>query len=129
MVACERHDHERARSLSTESLAAFRRFGVTWGIAECLQQLGTVDSQEERFARATRLIAAAERVRQIIGFQLPPIDRVRSDQLVARLRAVLSEDDFTSAWADGLALTLEQAVAYAQGAAAPAQNEASRSSV
>jgi predicted ATPase/class 3 adenylate cyclase/DNA-binding CsgD family transcriptional regulator len=80
-------------------------------ILECLAALaGKDDSHRE----ATRLFAAAESIRQRIGavrFKIYDADYQAS---VAALRDALGENDFDSAWAEGTALSTEEAIAYAQ---------------
>ena len=48
-----------------------------------------------------------------MGAPLPPVTRVRYEQLVAAVRAQLDEAAFETAWAEGRAMAPEQAVAYA----------------
>ncbi len=48
-----------------------------------------------------------------IGAPLPPVDRRRYDVAIADIRAQLDEPTFAAAWAEGQAMTLEQAIAYA----------------
>jgi hypothetical protein len=63
--------------------------------------------------RAARLFGAAEALREAIGTPLPPADRAEHDRSVAAVRTALGEEAFAAAWAEGRALTLEHAVAFA----------------
>ena len=60
-----------------------------------------------------RLFAAAEALREATGVALWPTRRNLYDQVLDRVRVRLDEAGFASARADGRAMTLEQAVAYA----------------
>jgi hypothetical protein len=44
---------------------------------------------------------------------LPPVERLEYEQAVACVRSTLSDDAFSTAWAEGQAMSLDQAVAYA----------------
>jgi hypothetical protein len=63
--------------------------------------------------RAAWLFGAAEAARERIGAPLPPGDRPLYDRHLARARADLDETAFDAAWAEGRAMTLDEAVAYA----------------
>jgi tetratricopeptide (TPR) repeat protein len=115
------HSPLHAQSLFGESLALFQELGDKEGIAECLEGLAGVASalgalQEQPPAcarRAARLCAAAEAVRQAIGAPRMPIERSRYDAVTSAARAGLDAASFDAAWAEGLAMPVEQAVAYA----------------
>jgi len=65
--------------------------------------------------RAARLLGATEAVREAIqiGLSAAYPDRIEYDRYVAAVRAQLDEAVFAAAWAEGRALTLEQAIEYA----------------
>ncbi len=67
----------------------------------------------ERVQRAARLFGAAGAVRTASGIPLPPVDRSRYERYLAAARAQSTEAVWNAAWAEGQAMTLEQAVAYA----------------
>jgi hypothetical protein len=50
-----------------------------------------------------------------VGVDLQPADQAEADRYAAIAREQLDEVTFESAWADGRAMSLEQAVAYALG--------------
>ncbi len=62
---------------------------------------------------AARLFGAAESVREAIGTPMPPSQRPRYDLFVAAIRGQLEESAFEQAWAEGHAMTLEQAIEFA----------------
>ena len=91
--------------------AAIKAYPYIPDILECLAALaGEDDSHRE----AARLCAAAESIRQRIGavrFKIYDADYGTS---VAALRDTLGETDFDAAWAEGTALSTEEAIAYAK---------------
>jgi len=113
ILAWLQNAHQRAADLFRESLRFRKELDDRPGIAVCLLGLGVVSQSMGEPERATRLFGAAERVREAIGAQLPPFIRKRYDDNVTALRASLGERTFTSAWTDGHAMTVEQAVEFA----------------
>jgi predicted ATPase/class 3 adenylate cyclase/DNA-binding CsgD family transcriptional regulator len=80
-------------------------------IFECIAVLA---SQEDSHREAARLFAAAESIRQRIGSVRFKICDAGYEASVAALRDALGKKDFDSAWAEGAALSTEEAIAYAQ---------------
>ena len=60
-----------------------------------------------------RLWRAAQALKAQIGAPLPPTDQDEVDQQVAVAREWLGEAEWTAAWEEGRAMTMEQAVADA----------------
>ncbi len=83
------------------------------GIAECLFGLAGVSGEAGQPERAARLFAAAEALLDSIGAPLAPADRAAVDRDLAALRARLDPAAFVAAWAEGRAMTREQALAFA----------------
>jgi hypothetical protein len=50
-----------------------------------------------------------------MAFMIPPSERPRHDALVEKTRTQLDEEKFNTLWADGKAMTYQQAIAYALG--------------
>jgi predicted ATPase/class 3 adenylate cyclase/DNA-binding CsgD family transcriptional regulator len=86
------------------------RTGVA-DILECLADL-TTDGGGPR--EATRLLGAAHALRQTIGEVRFTIWDADYEASVAVVRNALGDQDFQSAWAEGAALSTEEAIAYAQ---------------
>ncbi|MBI3973469.1 MAG: adenylate/guanylate cyclase domain-containing protein [Chloroflexi bacterium] len=108
-----------ALSLHEQSLALQQEAGDRWGIIECLEGLARVAGAQGQLEWGARLLGAAEALREAIGAPLPPADRADYDRDVAVVRAGLGEATFATAWAEGRAMSLEQAVAYALQTHAP----------
>ncbi len=106
----------RAAPLLAESLARFRDVGNRNGIAFTLELSAGLTVRDEHSlaaARAARLFGAANAVRAAIGSPLAPFDQPTYDADVQAARAHLDNDAWEAAWAEGRAMTLEQAIAYA----------------
>lgn len=82
-------------------------------LAGALDGAAGVAVDQGRCPQAVRLLAAAEALRTRIGAPLPPVEQAEQALLLADLRRRLAEADFNAAWAAGLSLTPEQAVAEA----------------
>lgn len=113
-IAEAQGDGRSATPLFEESLAMRRELGDRKGVAESLEGLAHVAFANTMPARAARIFGAAERLRQELGSPLPPTERERYDLQIAVARAALGDDGaFDVAWAEGRAMTLEQAVELA----------------
>jgi hypothetical protein len=115
-VVFHQGNYERAMALFKESLALRNEVGSKQGVAECLERLGGIAGVQGQSERAARLFGAAEALRAFIGAPLTSADRGDYDRNVATTRVGLDEPAFAAAWAEGRAMTLEQAVGYALAA-------------
>ena len=106
-------DSDAARSYYRESLLLFRELGQRGAVPPVLAGLAQVARQEQDLARSARLLAASSAVREALRAPLPPNDRDAFDSQVEDIRVSLGDDAFAAAWADGCAMTLDQAVTYA----------------
>jgi len=89
----------------------------SWGIAKASRcvwraRLGRLEAWASRWAQ---LFGAAEGLRAVIGIVVSglPIERAAYEESVASVRAQLDQQTFAAAWAEGRAMTLEQAIALA----------------
>ena len=80
------------------------------GIAESLEKLAGLAASQDHWQQATELFGAAERLREAIASPLPPMEQAGYDSAVTALRSQLSEEAFVTAWRDGRAMPLEQAI-------------------
>jgi tetratricopeptide (TPR) repeat protein len=112
-VAAGLGDHVTGRTLFQQSLALRRDQGDRRGIVECLEGLSMVALLKQEPTRATRLLGAAEALRVASGFPDPRLMGDMSDQMLADLCLKLGDAEFTATWAEGRAMDMEQAVAFA----------------
>jgi DNA-binding CsgD family transcriptional regulator/tetratricopeptide (TPR) repeat protein len=102
-----------AEDLHHEGLALLVPRGLRPDIVQSLEALAALAADHESFSEATRLFAAAAALRGAIGLARWPADQAEYDGELARARLALGDSVFETAWAEGEALTVEDAVAYA----------------
>src|SRR5262249_39680077 len=116
-VAQHLGDYPLAASRSAEALSLARELGLKRMIAESLAALAGpqigVDASPAAMARAARLLGAAEALREAIGFDWGAADRPVHERTAAAVRSQLDEAAFAAAWAEGRAMSSEEAIAYA----------------
>jgi tetratricopeptide (TPR) repeat protein len=113
----DEHDHERARVLFEEGLELSAEIGDRTTVAHCLQGLAAITAvSEDRLVDGARLWGAAEALLEKIEATASPLafDRSLGYRQIAATRARLDDERaWEEAWADGRAMTTEQAVEYA----------------
>ena len=100
-----------AQAWFAAGLAQFRSLGSREGVAVCLAELGSITGLDGRPAQAARLWGAAEALRQAIGWGPAPPTDATYERAVAAVRANIGDEAFAAAWAEGLMLPLDQAIA------------------
>jgi predicted ATPase/DNA-binding CsgD family transcriptional regulator len=112
-VALRVGDYPQSATLYQQSLALNREQGNKDGIVEDLAGLAAVASLLGQPKRAAGLFGAVEALREMSGIMLSPLRRAEYDRTVEGIRAHLDQATFAQAWAQGRAMPLEQAIAYA----------------
>jgi predicted ATPase/DNA-binding SARP family transcriptional activator len=112
-IAHRQGDDERATAHFTESLDLCRAMGSKVGIAYCLAGLAGVVEAQGQPRRAARLFGAVHSLLDATSGVLEPIDRLEYERNAADARAQLGEAAYATAWAEGQAMPLEQAIAEA----------------
>lgn len=108
-------DYLRSALLLGESLATSREPGDEEDIAMYLAGLAGIAGVEGQAERAARLFGAAQALYERIGRAVDPGDRTGYHRNLSAVRARHDETALAAAWAEGRAMTLEQAIAYALG--------------
>ena len=112
-VALYRGLPEQARALYDESLALSRELGDKKYSAMHLAAIaGPVATGGDPQA-AARLLGASEALLEALGIIIPASDWSTLDRSVEAAREQLDEATFDAAWAEGWAMSLEQAISYA----------------
>jgi DNA-binding CsgD family transcriptional regulator len=114
MAALDEGDLEGSRRLLQRSLAVQADRGYRLQITDTLEGLGAVAAAEEDWSVTARLLAAGQAARAQLGIVRTLHDPDRWGALTAAARAAAA-----SAWDEGAALSLEQAVAYARRGRGP----------
>jgi len=104
-----------ARALHSESIEVRLELGHRQGIAESLDGFASVALALACPLRAACIWGAAERLRSELGSPMRSGERRRYDDRVRMARAACGNDTaFDAAWREGGAMTLEQAIAFAE---------------
>jgi len=111
-VALHEGDSRRAMMFFSEALDLARELMYKLAIAEYLAGLGGVAIAEGQATRAARLLGAAEALLRVLDAPLSPPDLAEYEQSKTATRAVLADSAFAEAWAEGQAMSLEQAIEY-----------------
>ncbi len=104
---------ERATELVREGLAPLMELSDKRCTPASLEVLAYALGQREQAADATRLFAAAQAIRDETGMPLMRAEQSIQERERAALEAKLGKRAFEAAWAEGRAMTLEQAIGYA----------------
>jgi hypothetical protein len=87
--------------------------GGSLGIAQSLEDLASLAARQQQWKRAATLLGGAEGVCAAMG-RTPPASAVDEyERAVHGAREALGEAAFAAAWAEGRAMSLNQAIAYA----------------
>ncbi len=118
VVAHNLGEPARSAAAIAESFQLFRELEEQTGIALCLEAIAAAACTRHEDARATRLLAAAETLRDVIGAPLSPVDQSDRDSILSEVRRRLQPEEFAAAWAVGQTVPLEATLTYAAGDAA-----------
>jgi hypothetical protein len=77
---------------------------------ECFAMIAIVEEEPQR---AARLFAAAEAIRELTGHKRTDEEESEEAQFMGRLHAMLPEAEFNALWAEGRAMTMDQAIQLA----------------
>jgi non-specific serine/threonine protein kinase len=113
VLAEDAGDLATARQRYVASGLLIRATGSRWPLPEALECLAGLAAAAGAPARALRLAAAAERLRQSMGTPRSPAEETRLQRRLTQAREALSREARAGAWAEGQAMPLEQAVADA----------------
>jgi predicted ATPase/DNA-binding SARP family transcriptional activator/DNA-binding CsgD family transcriptional regulator len=112
-LAVEQDEPARAQALLLDALQVLRQLGDNDGVAECLDSLAAAAGKRYEGNRAARLLGAAEAARETLGTTIHPVERNMYEGFVNLSRCDLDEDAWSVAWAEGRAMSLEEAIEYA----------------
>jgi hypothetical protein len=102
-----------AREYLTESLSHRFQIEDAHGLASAFTSLAAVAVEDRAFARAARLLGAADAVCDRTDAELEPLDADLYERTEAAARSNLAEDDFARAREEGRGLGVEEAAALA----------------
>ncbi|MBC7812371.1 MAG: tetratricopeptide repeat protein [Burkholderiales bacterium] len=110
-LAEHKGDHERAWEAGFEALRLAQKMNNRLLIAMSLPVIAGPLGSTGQPQRAARLLGASEAALESMGAFPQPIDKPEIDRITADVRAQLNDAALQAAWAEGRAMTLEQALA------------------
>ncbi len=113
-VAIAQGEPDQAERDAHDALARAADMQARAFVADPLECLAYVAGDAGSCREAARLFGAAHAIRQRIGEVRFKIYDADYEVSVASLRDAMGEKDFDAAWAEGAALSTEEAIAYAQ---------------
>jgi predicted ATPase/DNA-binding CsgD family transcriptional regulator len=113
-VAIAQRELEQAEADAHAALACAADLQAYLGAADTFECLARPAVNAESHPEGARLLGAAEAMRRRTGEVRFKVYDADFENTVLALRNAMSEDDFDSAWAEGAALSTEEAIAYAQ---------------
>ena len=112
-VAALEGDTERAKRFATQAVELLNDGGSEYFLAFALAGFAGSVTAEGNAERAARILGAAEIVLENLGVGYQPADGPTIRRYAAKLRAQLGNEACSTAWAEGRAMSLQEAVAYA----------------
>jgi DNA-binding CsgD family transcriptional regulator len=106
-------DLERAEALHKESLVLSKELGGSLSPFLILEGLACDAEAEGEALRAARLFGAAEALREAMGLTLEPAMRPLEEPYLLGARSQLEENEWTEAWREGRAMSMEATIEYA----------------
>ena len=113
-VAIVQGEPEQAERDARDALAGAADVQAHLLIPDILECLGTLAVDVGSHRQAARLFGAAAAIRLLTGQVRFKIYDAGCETSVAALRDALDDSEFDAAWAEGAALSVEEAIAYAQ---------------
>ena len=109
----ETGQYQQAIPMYRETILEWQRLGHRAAIAHQLECFAFIAKAQEQPERAAKLFGTAEALREKINIAMTPQERTEYYREIADLRANMDEKSFVSLWAEGRAMTMEQAIEFA----------------
>jgi predicted ATPase/class 3 adenylate cyclase/DNA-binding NarL/FixJ family response regulator len=113
-VAIAQAEPDQAERDAHDALAIAVRTQGYLRVADALECIARLAADASNHPYAARLLGAAEGIRQRMGHARYPMYEAGHAAAVAAVRDTLGENAFDAAWAEGTALSTEEAIAYTQ---------------
>ncbi len=107
------HHQDRAKHFFVESLTLYQEFGSKQNIAQCLLSMALLAVRGRHEGRAALLAGAAESLRESIKCPLEPLAQQVCTQAFDEARLRYDPEAFSTQWALGRTLSMEQAMSIA----------------
>jgi predicted ATPase/class 3 adenylate cyclase/DNA-binding CsgD family transcriptional regulator len=113
-VAFAQDEPDQAERDAHDALTCATEFGAQLGISDILECLAATASDVGRQQEAARLFGAAHALQRSLGAVRFKVWNAGHEASIAALRSAMGENDFDTAWAEGAAMSTEEAIAYAR---------------
>jgi hypothetical protein len=112
-VALRQGEITKARATFVEAQWRFQETGAPMGVVFTLEGLASLAVAQGQLERAVRVFAWADARREAIDDRRSPVEQADVDRDFVVIRSRLDEATIAAAYAEGRAMTVEQAIAYA----------------
>ena len=109
-LSCDQGNNAEARRLYGESIKMFQELGHKRGIARALECLAASAAAQSNAEQSLHLAGAAAALRQRLGAPLTPAEQPRLEKALEFARRTLGNAAGLTAWMEGWAMPVEQAV-------------------
>src|SRR3984957_1435453 len=109
-LSCDLGNDAEARRLYGESIRMFKELGHQRGIARTLESLAASAAAQSNAKQSLHLAGAAAALRQRLGAPLTPAEQPRLEKALEFARRTLGNAAGLTAWMEGWAMPVEQAV-------------------
>jgi DNA-binding CsgD family transcriptional regulator len=113
-VALAQGEPDQAERDAHDALTVAARTQGYVRVPYALECLARVAAEDSNHPYAARLLGAADAIRQRTGHVRFPMYEAGHETAVTAVREALGQNDFDAAWTEGHALSIEEAIAYAQ---------------
>jgi DNA-binding CsgD family transcriptional regulator len=113
-VAIAAGEPDQAEPDAYEALALAATTGNHLRVPDILETIAALAGDAASHREAARFFGAAQAIRRRMGAVRFKIHEDAWEASVAALRVAMDDNDFDSAWAEGAALSVEEAIAYAR---------------
>jgi DNA-binding CsgD family transcriptional regulator len=112
-VAISQGDPERAEHDAHDALACAASIEAQLGLPDILECLAILAADTGSYREAARLFGSADAIWKRVGAVRFQTYQAGYESSLAELRNAMGEDDFHGTWAEGAALSVDEAIAYA----------------
>lgn len=106
-------NYSRAMSSYRETILEWQRIGHRAAVAHHLESMSFIYKSLKQADKSTKILGAAEALRQKIEIDMNSMEREEYEKEVADLKASMDEKEFTSLWAEGRSMTMDEAIELA----------------
>jgi predicted ATPase len=114
-LSWDQGDNDEARRLYGESIQMFQNLGHKRGIARVLECLAANAAAQSNAEQSLRFAGAAAALRERLGTPLTPAEQHKVEKVLEFARRTLGNAAGLTAWMEGWALPVEQAIQEALG--------------